>query len=287
MLKEIARYEDKDLRNTKWTCTNCIKDNGRGWREEHYTDSKGNKFVVETDFYDYDDMTGSPEIRNQILYQDVEEEMEVKGNDKLIGGNEMNVYMKLIQVQNELKAPKNQFNAFGKYNYRSCEDILEAVKPICLKYKAVVFVKDEIVMIGDRYYIKAISTFVDCESGDKIEADALARESADKKGMDSSQVTGSTSSYARKYSLNGLFCIDDTKDADFNNKHGKDGKQNKEELIENPDHVTTEMLISIATKKGVTEKRLQEKYKVSNIQYIKQDIKKQAYSELFKRKDKK
>lgn len=278
MLKEIERYYDKDLRNTSWNCTNCIEDNGRGWREEHYKDSKGNVFVVETDFYDYEDGQGFPEIRNQILYQEIEEEEEQQEpENKNIGGNNMNVYMKLINVQNELKAPKSQYNSFGKYNYRSCEDILEAVKPICKKYNAVVFVRDEIVMIGDRYYIKAISTFVDCETGDKVEADALARESVTKKGMDDSQVTGSTSSYARKYSLNGLFCIDDTKDSDFTNTHGKDGLDGK---------ITTQMLIDIAAKKGYTEDQLKKKYKVTDIKYIKQEDKKKAYDGFSKLADK-
>lgn len=126
----------------------------------------------------------------------------------------MNIYEKLQQVQAELKAPKNQYNKFGGYNYRNCEDIQEAVKPLLKEVKAALIVGDELVLIGDRYYIKATARFVDCESGEAVENTAYAREEQEKKGMDVSQVTGSTSSYARKYALNGLFCIDDVKDAD-------------------------------------------------------------------------
>lgn len=120
---------------------------------------------------------------------------------------------KLIEIQAELKAPKSQFNKFGGYNYRNCEDILEAVKPLCAKHEIVPLLSDEVVMIGDRFYIKATAKVTDGK--DEIVTTAFARESKDKKGMDESQITGSASSYARKYALNGLFCIDDTKDADF------------------------------------------------------------------------
>ena len=119
---------------------------------------------------------------------------------------------KLIEIQAELKAPKSQFNKFGGYNYRNCEDILEAVKPLCAKHDVVPLLSDEIVMIGERYYVKSIAKITDGK--DEITTTAFARESFDKKGMDESQITGSASSYARKYALNGLFCIDDTKDAD-------------------------------------------------------------------------
>ena len=126
----------------------------------------------------------------------------------------MNVYEKLQHVQSGLKAPKNQYNKFGNYYYRNCEDIQEAAKPLLQEVKAALVVGDELVMIGDRYYIRATARFVDCESGETVENTAYAREEQEKKGMDVSQVTGSTSSYARKYALNGLFCIDDVKDAD-------------------------------------------------------------------------
>lgn len=129
--------------------------------------------------------------------------------------NTMNIYEKLLNIQNELKAPKNQFNKFGNYKYRNAEDILEAVKPICLKYKAVINVRDTIIQVGDRYYVEATAYITDVEKpADYIENRACAREEESKKGMDSSQVTGATSSYARKYALNGLLCIDDTKDTD-------------------------------------------------------------------------
>ena len=143
----------------------------------------------------------------------------------------MTVYEKLIEVQNKLKAPKNQYNSFGKYNYRNAEDILEAVKPILKEFKAVVFIKDDIELIGDRYYVRAIAKFVDVETGEGIEVAAYARENEEKKGMDSAQVTGATSSYARKYALNGLFLIDDTKDNDHDSLHKTDIK--KEELAIN------------------------------------------------------
>ncbi len=119
----------------------------------------------------------------------------------------------LIMIQQGLKAPKGQFNAFGKYKYRSCEDILEAVKPLLDEQACTLVISDTIELIGDRYYIKATATLTNSE-GMKETATAFAREQENKAGMDSSQLTGATSSYARKYALNGLFCIDDTKDAD-------------------------------------------------------------------------
>lgn len=126
----------------------------------------------------------------------------------------MAVYQKLLLIQQELKAPKGQYNSFGKYHYRSCEDILEAVKPIAHKNGCVVTVNDYVDLIGNRYYIRATATVTDVETGEAVHNTAYARESAEKKGMDDSQVTGTASSYARKYALNGLFAIDDTKDAD-------------------------------------------------------------------------
>lgn len=126
----------------------------------------------------------------------------------------MSVYEKLSKVQSELKAPKGQYNSFGKYKYRSCEDILEAVKPLNAKHGVVLTVGDEVVEISNRFYVKATATLVDIESGEKVTNTALAREDDAKKGMDGSQITGTASSYARKYCLNGLYCIDDTKDAD-------------------------------------------------------------------------
>lgn len=129
---------------------------------------------------------------------------------------------KLMMIQSELKAPKNQRNNFGKYNYRNCEDILNALKPHLMKYKCVVLLTDELGLIGDRFYIKATAKLVDAESNNTISVNAYAREEETKKGMDSSQITGSASSYARKYALNGLFAIDDTKDSDYTNQFGKE-----------------------------------------------------------------
>lgn len=127
----------------------------------------------------------------------------------------MGDFMKRVGLaQAELKAPKNQYNSFGKYNYRSCEDILEAAKPICRKHSLVLLLTDKPVCIGERYYIEATARLYDTESDLFLEATASAREADTKKGMDDSQVTGTASSYARKYALNGLFNIDDTKDAD-------------------------------------------------------------------------
>ena len=134
----------------------------------------------------------------------------------------MEIYKKLLGIQVELKSPKNQFNAFGKYSYRSCEDILEALKPLLNKYQATLIISDEIILIGDRYYIQATAKLIDVETGEMVESKALAREDDNKKGQDLAQLTGSTSSYARKYALNGLFSIDDNKDADFQNKHGQE-----------------------------------------------------------------
>lgn len=131
----------------------------------------------------------------------------------------MNIYEKLSNIQNELKCTKNQLNKFGGYKYRSCEDILEAVKPLCKKHKAVLILSDALCNIGDRYYIQATARLTDLECPIENEDTcicntAYAREEEIKKGMDGSQITGTASSYARKYALNGLFCIDDTKDAD-------------------------------------------------------------------------
>lgn len=123
----------------------------------------------------------------------------------------------LAQIQSELKAPKGQRNTFGKYNYRSCEDILEAVKPLLQERGLVILITDDIVQIGERYYVRATATIYDSE-GSYISNSALAREELKRSGMDASQITGATSSYARKYALNGLFAIDDTKDADATNK---------------------------------------------------------------------
>lgn len=125
------------------------------------------------------------------------------------------IYKKMLSIQKELKAPKGQYNAFGKYRYRSCEDILESVKPLLIKEGVLLSLSDEIVEVGGRIYVKATASV--SHEGQTISVTAFAREEESKKGMDGSQVTGASSSYARKYALNGLFCIDDTKDSDVTN----------------------------------------------------------------------
>lgn len=126
----------------------------------------------------------------------------------------MAVYEKLLKVQKELKAPKDIYNDYGKYNYRSCESILEGVKPLLDKNKATIILCDELVASGDSVYIKATAKFVDIETGEEVLSAAFARQELVKKGMDAAQITGSTSSYARKYALCGLLLIDDNKDID-------------------------------------------------------------------------
>lgn len=126
----------------------------------------------------------------------------------------MSTYEKLLAVQSQIKAPKGQFNEHGGYNYRSCEDILEAAKPHLAEQKCVILLTDDLVTFGDRFYVKAEAHFVDVETGDSIRTTAFAREEASRKGYDSAQITGAASSYARKYALNGLLSIDDNKDVD-------------------------------------------------------------------------
>lgn len=137
--------------------------------------------------------------------------------DIIKGEIEKMIYEKLLAVQGNLKAPKGQRNTFGNYNYRSCEDILEAVKPHLQKNKATIVLTDEVVLIGERYYVKVTARFIDTETGEEITNTAYAREEEVKKGMDGSQITGASSSYARKYALNGLLDIDDNKDSDTTN----------------------------------------------------------------------
>ena len=141
----------------------------------------------------------------------------------------MSIYEKLLEIQQRLKVPKNQFNDFGKFYYRSCEDILEAVKPLLAQQKTTVILTDEPLMIGQRYYIKATAYFTDIETKEEIKNTAYAREEESKKGLDTSQVTGASSSYARRYALNGLFCIDDNKDSDYTN--GIDQQQKNQNAV--------------------------------------------------------
>ena len=164
---------------------------------------------------------------------------------------ELTFLERVLKVQTELKAPKGQFNKFGGYAYRSCEDILEAAKPLLAKYNLILFIGDEIVEIGGRIYVKATATIMD-STGNKIMNYAYAREEETKKGMDGSQITGASSSYARKYALNGLFLIDDTKDSDVTNTHGKDDKEQKK-ADEIPVKKATEKQLELLKKYVPTE----------------------------------
>ena len=149
-----------------------------------------------------------------------------------IAADRHGIIQKLAAIQAELKAPKGQYNSYGGYNYRSCEDILEAVKPLLKKEGLALILSDNIEEVGGRVYVKATATILDGgDAGGSIGVAAYAREAETRKGMDDSQVTGSTSSYARKYALNGLFAIDDTKDADATNKHEKG--QNEAQALDN------------------------------------------------------
>lgn len=166
-----------------------------------------------------------------------------------------NVYQKLMQVQGKLKAPKGQYNTFGKYKYRSCEDILTAVKPLLTEVGAVIVIEDSLETVGGRVYIKATATFISTDSGDSISNAAFAREDETKKGMDGSQITGTASSYARKYALNGLLLIDDTKDADTDeNRNERDNRhadQNRDPAIDRtgqPAYPTREEMLEVVGK---------------------------------------
>lgn len=142
------------------------------------------------------------------------------------------LHEKLLAIQSELKVPKNQTNTFGGYKYRSCEDIVEAVKPLCQANGVTLTLSDEMIAVGDRVYVKATATLSLATPGDlePISAYGWAREAATKKGMDEAQITGSASSYARKYALNGLLAIDDTKDPDATNTHDKAEVTNDDNL---------------------------------------------------------
>lgn len=183
----------------------------------------------------------------------------------------MSIYAKLSTIQQKLIAPKNQYNSFAKYNYRSCEDILEGLKPCLKEVKAAVTVTDEIVLIGERYYVKATATLFDSETGEHVSNSAYAREEDAKKGMDASQVTGSTSSYARKYALNGLFCIDDVKDADTRDNRQKEAEEQKQaeaeqKKIENMliSDIKVKALIARCERENVDQDKIKKLYKVKD-----------------------
>jgi hypothetical protein len=168
---------------------------------------------------------------------------------------------KLSFIQNELKAPKNQYNSFGKYKYRSCEDILEAVKPLCNKHRASLTICDEIQLVGERYYVMAVARLQDWDSDSVIHVTAYAREEENKKGMDASQVTGATSSYARKYALNGLFNIDDTKDSDTEEYQSKKATSTNKATTVKSEPAPSGDVTELATKVQGYYKTLNDEYK--------------------------
>ena len=167
-------------------------------------------------------------------------------------------------IQHKLKAPKGQYNSLGKYNYRSCEDVLEGVKPLLKEHNLALLIDDEIVQIGERYYVKATAKITD--GRECVSATAYAREPDTKKGMDESQITGATSSYARKYALNALLCIDDTKDADTMDNSKKPVQQTQETVY------NWQTLKARATQGGISEEDL--------VHYVTETLKVKKPSEL-------
>ena len=172
----------------------------------------------------------------------------------------MTVYKKLIKVQQELKVPKNQRNTFGNYNYRSAEDILEALKPILVKHEADVFLSYKIIVMENLWtYVEATATFVDIETGESTCTTGYAREAETKKGMDPSQITGSASSYAGKYALNGMFLIDDTKDADTD-EHHRQTSGAKQKAFSKDDVTALRLdLVKLATARGADVNELEKR----------------------------
>ena len=185
----------------------------------------------------------------------------------------MNVFKKLMRIQTEIKAPKNLYNSFGKYKYRNAEGICEAVKPYLQKEGCVLTLDDEIVEKGGRVYVMATAKLIDCETGDYHSVSAYARESFEKKGMDDSQITGTASSYARKYALNGLLLLDDTKDADTDEyKQQIDGKREEAEDAKKTAEIAgmkiSDVKVKVLRKRcaddGVDESKVLTLYKVSD-----------------------
>lgn len=206
----------------------------------------------------------------------------------------MGINEKLLEIQTELKAPKSQYNSFGKYKYRNCEDILEALKPLLAKVKAAVVITDEIVNIAQRFYVKATVRLINVENEEVIETSAYAREPENKKGLDESQITGSTSSYARKYALNAMFAIDDTKDSDYapdSNSKPDYAPKNKPLIKEKNNNVSRETLLkinkSIDKYATLTNKTPEEvlavmcdRYHITSIENISEIVGKTIYKQL-------
>lgn len=185
-------------------------------------------------------------------------------NIEKITDSQLVLTQRVGDIQHKLKAPKGQYNSFGKYNYRSCEDILEGVKPLLKEHDLALLIDDEIVQIGERYYVKATAKITD--GREIVSATAYSREPDTKKGMDESQITGATSSYARKYALNALLCIDDTKDADTMDNSKKPVQQTQETVY------NWQTLKARATQGGISEEDL--------VHYVTETLKVKKPSEL-------
>ena len=201
----------------------------------------------------------------------------------------MSIYQKLLNIQSVLKCNKSQYNSFGKYHYRSCEDILEAAKPICHKNGCVLTVSDEIIFVGDRYYICATATLTDIETGEQVTNNAFAREEENKKGMDGSQITGTASSYARKYCLNGLFCLDDTKDADTDEFHEATnktfGKPAAKPVEKKTAKSKVDTLKQLIARKGGNIGAMLQYFKVSSVEELSETDLDRAIGQLEKKAD--
>jgi hypothetical protein len=177
--------------------------------------------------------------------------------------SELNIYQRLSNIQNELVVTKNQRNTFGNYNFRSAEDILEAMKPICRKHNTVLVVSDTVILVGDRNYIEATATLHDF-AGNSVKATASAREALVQKGMQDAQITGSSSSYARKYALGGLLNLDDNKDPDATNKHGKDKKKDEPKKQTEDIAITYKKVLALNMKQA-NIKQWEEYYHVTSL----------------------
>lgn len=201
----------------------------------------------------------------------------------------MSIKEKLSAIQAELKVNKSQYNSFGKYSYRSAEDILEAVKPLCREHEVVLILSDDVKNIGDRYYIEATAILEDIEDGSKVVVTAYAREAEKKAGMDESQISGSSSSYARKYCLSGLLLLDDNKDADTDEQHkivaegGKKATKEKAEKAKEVDpvisHEKMEIAIGVIRNKQTTLANVLKAYGVGKLA----DLTESQYENLMKR----
>lgn len=177
----------------------------------------------------------------------------------------MGIHEKMMHIQTTLKAPKNLYNSFGNYKYRNAEGILEAVKPLLAENKMSMYITDDVQAVGDRVYVKATVKVWDTETGEWVETSALAREALNKKGMDDSQITGTASSYARKYALNGIFLLDDTKDADTDeNQKERTARANKQEQEKNKEKLD-QMKISLVKQKTLLDLCEDEKFDINKI----------------------